>query len=95
MQLLKENVRMYGFEITQKVKEITQNQLKITEGALYPLLHRLEAEGVLEASMENIGNRVRKYYSLTKKGKKQTIGAFKEVESFVETLQILFKPKPV
>ncbi len=45
MQLLKENGRMYGFEITQKVKEITRNQLKITEGALYPLLHRLEANG--------------------------------------------------
>lgn len=95
MQLLKENGRMYGFEITQKVKQITQNQLQITEGALYPLLHRLEAEGVLEASMENISNRVRKYYSLTKKGKKQTSGALKEVQSFVETLQIFFKPKTV
>ncbi len=93
MQLLKENGRMYGFEITQKVKEITQNQLQITEGALYPLLHRLEAEGVLDASMETFGNRVRKYYSLTTKGKKQTAGALKEVQSFVETLQILFKPK--
>jgi DNA-binding PadR family transcriptional regulator len=59
MQLLKKNGRMYGFEITQKVKEITQNHLQITEGALYPLLHRLEAEGVLEASTENIGNRLR------------------------------------
>jgi DNA-binding PadR family transcriptional regulator len=95
LQLLKENGRMYGFEITQKAKELSQNELKITEGALYPLLHKLEAEGVLEASMENIGNRVRKYYSLTKKGKKQTAGAFKEVQSFVETLQILFKPKTV
>lgn len=95
MQLLKDNGRMYGFEITQKVKKITQNELKITEGALYPLLHRLEAEGVLEANMENIGNRVRKYYSLTKKGKKQTAGAFLEVQSFVETLQILFRPKTV
>ena len=95
MQLLKENGRMYGFEITQKVKEITKGQLKITEGALYPLLHRLESEGVVEASTANIGNRIRKYYSLTKIGKKQTAGAFEEVQNFVETLQILFKPKTV
>ena len=93
MQLLKENGRMYGFEITQKVREITKDQLKITEGALYPLLHRLEAEGVLEASMENIGNRVRKYYALTKAGKKQNAVARKEIENFVQTLHIFFKPK--
>jgi PadR family transcriptional regulator PadR len=93
MQLLKENGRMYGFEITQNVKETTQDQLKITEGALYPLLHRLEADGLLEVSMENIGNRIRKYYSLTKAGKKQTVGAMNEVQKFVETLQILFRPK--
>ena len=93
LQLLKDNGRMYGFEITQKVKLLTQGELKITEGALYPLLHRLEADGLLEAEMENIGNRIRKYYSLTKAGKKETVGSLKEVQSFVETMQILFKPK--
>ncbi|HEY5464599.1 MAG TPA: helix-turn-helix transcriptional regulator [Hanamia sp.] len=93
IQLLKDNGRMYGFEITQKVKMLTKNELQITEGALYPLLHRLEAEGLLEVSMENIGNRIRKYYSLTKAGKKETVGSKKEIQSFVETLQILFNPK--
>ena len=93
MQLLKDNGRMYGFEITQKVKLITKGELKITEGALYPLLHRLESEGLLAVTMENIGNRVRKYYSLTTTGKKETVGSVKEVQSFVETLQILFNPK--
>ena len=41
MKLLEENGRMYGYEITQKVKEITKGELKITEGALYPALHKL------------------------------------------------------
>jgi DNA-binding PadR family transcriptional regulator len=40
MKLLEENGRMYGYEITQKVKEITNGELKITEGALYPALHK-------------------------------------------------------
>lgn len=93
MQLLKTNKRMYGYEITQKVKEITKDELQITEGALYPLLHRLEAEGFLEVEMENIGNRIRKYYSLTKAGKKQTITAVAELKTFVQTLQILVNPK--
>ena len=93
LQLLKDNGRMYGFEITQKVKLLTKDELQITEGALYPLLHRLEAEGLLEVSMENIGNRIRKYYSLTKAGKKGIVGSLNEVHSFVETLQLLFNPK--
>lgn len=70
LKLLGDNGRMYGYEITQRVKKLTAGELKITEGALYPLLHRLEAEGVLEVETENMGNRVRKYYSLTKAGKK-------------------------
>ncbi len=93
MQLLKDNNRMYGFEITQKVKDLTNGELNITEGALYPLLHRLEAEGLLEAEVENIGNRIRKYYSLTKTGKKKTVRSCKEVQGFVETLRIFFNPK--
>ncbi len=54
MKLLEENGRMYGYEITQKVKEITNGDLKITEGALYPALHKLEAEGILEVEVENV-----------------------------------------
>ena len=46
MKLLEENGKMYGYEITQKVKAITQGELNITEGALYPALHKLEAEGI-------------------------------------------------
>lgn len=93
LKLLHENGRMYGYEITQRVKEITAGELKITEGALYPLLHRLEAEGILEAEKENIGNRVRKYYSLTKVGTKQKSKAVEELENFKNTLQLLLNPK--
>jgi len=93
MQLLNDNGRMYGYEITQMVKDLTKNELQITEGALYPLLHRLEASGILEVEMENIGNRVRKYYSLTKSGKKQNKVARTEIQAFIDTLQTLVNPK--
>ncbi|MCH5600009.1 PadR family transcriptional regulator [Niabella ginsengisoli] len=93
LKLLGDNGRMYGYEITQRVKELTVDELKITEGALYPLLHRLESEGILEIEMESIGNRVRKYYSLTKAGKKQKSKALAELEQFKNTLQLLLNPK--
>lgn len=95
MQLLQKNKRLYGYEITQRVKELTLGELQITEGALYPLLHRLEAEGILEVETENIGNRLRKYYSLTKSGKKQTNAAVEEMKNFVSTLQLLLNPKAI
>src|ERR1700744_6533115 len=92
LQLLGTNKRMYGYEITQRVKELTQGELQITEGALYPLLHRLEAEGLLEAEMQLADNRMRKYYSLTKTGKEKTTSAMKELQVFVQTLTNLIHP---
>lgn len=93
MNLLKERGRMYGYQITQMVKEITKGELQITEGALYPLLHRLEEEGILETEMENIGNRMRKYYSLTKAGKKETAAAMVELKNFMQSLQLIINPQ--
>lgn len=93
LQLLKNNGRMYGYQITQLVKETTKGELNITEGALYPLLHKLEEQGIVETELEQIGNRMRKYYSLTKQGKKETNLAIEEMKTFIESLQILVHSK--
>ena len=93
MKLLEENGRMYGYEITQKVKDITKGELKITEGALYPALHKLEAEGVLEVEIENVDNRLRKYYKLTEKGTAETVNRLAELEDFIRNMQSLVQPK--
>ena len=93
MRLLKDNGRMYGYQITQMVKDITKGELQITEGALYPLLHKLEEQGILETELENVGNRVRKYYTLTKAGKKQTSMAMEELKIFMHSLQLIVNPK--
>jgi DNA-binding PadR family transcriptional regulator len=95
MRLLSDNGRMYGYQITQMVKEITKGELKITEGALYPLLHRLEEQGILETESENIGNRVRKYYKLTNVGTKQTSAAMEELKTFMQSLQLIINPLTV
>ena len=41
LKQLENNKRMYGYEITQRVKELTFDRIQITEGALYPILHAL------------------------------------------------------
>ncbi|MBC8643467.1 helix-turn-helix transcriptional regulator [Flavobacterium lindanitolerans] len=89
MKLLGENGRMYGYEITQKVKEITKGELNITEGALYPALHKLEAEGLLDVEIEKVDNRLRKYYKLTENGQTETVNRLAELEEFIKTCKAL------
>ena len=93
-KLLEENGKMYGYEITQKVKAITLGELNITEGALYPALHKLEAEGILDVEMEKVDNRMRKYYKLTEKGTTETVNRLSELEDFIRNMQSLVSPKP-
>lgn len=93
MGLLEENGRMYGYEITQKVKEITRGELKITEGALYPALHKLEAEDLLDVEVERVDNRLRKYYKLTEKGSKETVSRLAELEDIIKNMERIVNPK--
>lgn len=94
LKLLSDNPRMYGYEITQRVKELTGDKIQITEGALYPSLHSLEAEGILTTETVNIGKRVRKYYSLTKKGKSTSHEKVSEFVDFMNTMKFLLDIKP-
>lgn len=89
LKLLKENKRMYGYEITQKVKDLTGNKIQLTEGALYPSLHALEAEGILTTETEFIGKRVRKYYSLSEEGKIRSDEKINEFADFMNTMRSL------
>lgn len=93
LKLLEEQDKMYGYEITQKVKAITKGELKITEGALYPALHKLEAQGLLDVEIVSIGNRMRKYYKLTEQGTKETVNRLAELEEFIKTMQTIVNPK--
>lgn len=93
LKLLEDQNKMYGYEITQKVKEITAGKLKITEGALYPALHKLEADGLLEVEVKSIGNRLRKYYRLTESGTKETRSKMAELEDFIRTMQNIVNPQ--
>lgn len=93
LKLLGDNGRMYGYEITQKVKALTAGELQITEGALYPALHKLEGEGHLKVEFEEVNNRMRKYYSLTENGAKEVANKLSEMEQFIRTMQQLMQPK--
>ena len=54
----------YGYAIVQKVKELSGGEVEWTDGMLYPILHRLEADGLINARWgESETGRKRKYYA--------------------------------
>lgn len=85
---------MHGYAITHKVEELTQGKMKLTYGALYPVLHKLEKDGSLVTASENFNNRIRIYYSLTPKGHTVVAERIKELNEFIESLQRIVHTKP-
>ena len=94
LQLLAHEREMYGYEITQKVRELSEGKLLITEGALYPALHKLESEGLLSTRKEKFGKRVRKYYSLTTEGQSSAVSRVDAFKSFIETMYNVLQLSP-
>lgn len=94
LQLLSDNGRMYGYEITRRVKELSEGELKLTEGALYPTLHKLENEGLLSTEKVQVGGRVRKYYRLTPVGRTDAFRKTNEFRSFTEMMNKVLNIKP-
>ncbi|MBP6090703.1 MAG: PadR family transcriptional regulator [Crocinitomicaceae bacterium] len=94
LKLLSDNDKMYGYEITHKVKELTGGKIQLTEGALYPTLHALEAQGILSTDVVNVGNRIRKYYSVTPNGKKVATEKVNEFSEFLDTMIFLLDLQP-
>jgi DNA-binding PadR family transcriptional regulator len=87
LKLLAEHDKMYGYEICQKVKEMSDGKILIKDGSLYPTLHKLLSEGVLSTESVEIGKRIRKYYRLTPKGETAKETALKELQDFLATMQ--------
>ncbi|MFK7920666.1 MAG: PadR family transcriptional regulator [Bacteroidia bacterium] len=93
LSLLQENGRMYGYEIAQKVKALSDEKILIKEGSLYPSLHSLLKDGFLESESVKIGNRTRKYYFLTQSGQAKVPAMVQEVHDFMASLKLVLKLK--
>jgi PadR family transcriptional regulator len=73
----------YGYEIAQSLLARSRGYVDITEGSLYPALHRLERQKYLEAFWQEADGRERKYYKLTPAGRKALAVKKKEWSQFV------------
>lgn len=93
LKLLKEHKKMYGYEISMKVKEYSNGEIQLPEGSLYPILHKMAEEGLVKTEKVNIGKRVRRYYYLTDAGTTEARIKLEEFDRFIKTMGLLLSPK--
>lgn len=78
----------YGYAILQRVRELSGGQMTWTDGMLYPVLHRLERQALIEARWELADNgRQRRYYRITAPGREQLVKERLQWQTVAETLR--------
>lgn len=93
LKLLSEKDRMYGYEISLRVKELSEGKILLKDGSLYPALQKMTKDGLLSFKEEQVGGRVRKYYYLTRTGHKKKAAYVEELKHFIATLNKVVFPE--
>ena len=94
LKLLSDHKSMYGYEISQYLKEMSKGEIQLPEGSLYPILHKMAEEGLVKMERVHIGKRVRRYYSLTTTGVAEAVSKIDEFNRFMKTMKLLLAPMP-
>lgn len=95
LKLLAEQGTMYGYEISQKVKQLSGEKILLKDGSLYPALQKMLKDGLVDYREEQVGKRVRKYYKLTDQGKTKQQDALQEIRDFIATLNDILSLKMI
>jgi len=63
---------MHGYGVSIRIRQISQDVLRVNQGSLYPALHRLESKGLIKSSWDDSeNNRRAKFYTLTRAGRRR------------------------
>ena len=82
----------YGYAILQRVRELSGGRMEWTDGMLYPVLHRLERLGHIEARWETAeSGRKRKYYRITPQGRAHLAEEREQWQTVDETLRGIWR----
>lgn len=93
LKLVAEEERMYGYEISMRVKELSGGKILLKDGSLYPALQKMTHDGLLSFTEEHVGGRVRKYYHITKAGQEKKTAYLEELRDFIATLNKIVFPQ--
>ncbi len=82
----------YGYAILKRVRDLSGGHLEWTDGMLYPVLHRLQRLGYIEARWVVAENgRRRKYYAITSRGREQLSEERRQWQAVDETLRGIWR----
>ena len=79
----------HGYELARRIEDETGKALRFTLASLYPLLYKLEADGLLKAEWRSSEGRRRRYYLLTPKGRARLRPLREEWQTFIGAIQKL------
>lgn len=80
----------YGYQITQYIKQFSENRITVTEGALYPILYRLSDQGYVVEEKRLVGKRMKRvYYHLNEEGKKYFLELLEEYRETQTGIQMI------
>jgi PadR family transcriptional regulator PadR len=86
---------VHGWAIAQRIRQMSNEQLRVGQSALYPALHKLERQGLIEAEWApSENNRRAKYYRLTSVGRKVLKVEAAEWERLSKAVSLIVKPVP-
>jgi PadR family transcriptional regulator PadR len=81
----------YGYALIQRVREMSGDRIRWTDGMLYPVLHRLERQGRIKSRWKTAETgRKRKYYAIQKKGRAALAEAQEQWRLVDQTLNLLW-----
>lgn len=83
---LLEDKDMYGYEMIETLEKRSNNVFTLKAGTLYPLLHSLEEKRYLTSYESEVGGKQRKYYSITKEGRKYLKSRKEEWQEYQEAI---------
>ena len=82
----------HGWAIAKRIQQVSNEVLQVSQGALYPALHRLEQQGWISAEWRTTENgREAKFYSLTKKGRRQMGAEVAEWERLCDAVGLFLR----
>lgn len=84
----------YGYQLTQSIQDITNGQIKIAEGTMYPILYKLQDQGYISDRQVKVGKRqTRVYYHLEPAGKEYFSQLTHDYYQMIDAIQSVLGPR--
>ena len=84
---------MHGFGVSVRLQQVSDDVLRVTQGSLYPALHRLERRGLIQATWgDSENNRRAKFYTLTRSGRRRLEAETENWERLADAVNRVLRP---